>query len=55
MTTHISAHFEKQAQACDRMGSSFTAQLCHLLPEILDRETATGARVLDWPGEAGSR
>ena len=53
MTTHISAHFEKQAQACDRMGSSFTAQLCRLLPEILDRETATGARVLGWPGEAG--
>nr|WP_306306763.1 DUF2332 family protein [Nitratireductor aquibiodomus] len=53
MTTHISAHFEKQALACDRMGSPFTAQLCRLLPDILDRETATGARVLGWPGEAG--
>ncbi|WP_367717061.1 DUF2332 family protein [Nitratireductor sp. GISD-1A_MAKvit] len=53
MTTQINAHFEKQAQACDRMGSSFTARLCRLLPEILDRATATGARVLDWPGAPG--
>ncbi|MFC5586795.1 DUF2332 domain-containing protein [Nitratireductor kimnyeongensis] len=53
MTTRISAHFEKQAQACDCMGSPFTAQLCRLLSGTLDRETDTGARVLGWPGEPG--
>ncbi|WP_299939326.1 DUF2332 family protein [uncultured Nitratireductor sp.] len=53
MESRISAHFEKQAEACDRMGSPFTAQLCRLLPEILDRNTRTGARVLDWSGAPG--
>lgn len=53
MESRVSAHFEKQAVACDRMGSPFTAQLCRLLPEILDRNTQTGARVLGWPGKPG--
>ncbi|MCR4266941.1 DUF2332 domain-containing protein [Nitratireductor sp. ZSWI3] len=46
----ISRHFEKQARACDRMGSPFTAQLCRLLPDLLDTATATGRRVREWPG-----
>lgn len=32
------------------MGSPFTAMLCRVLAETLDRGTATGRRVLGWPG-----
>lgn len=52
MTSDIIAeHFEKQAQACDRMGSPFTARLCRLLPGVLDKETQTGQRIRSWPGD----
>ena len=47
----IAEHFEKQAQACDRMGSPFTARLCRLLPDLLDAGTRTGQRVLSWAGD----
>ncbi|EKF18667.1 DUF2332 domain-containing protein [Nitratireductor pacificus] len=47
----IAGHFEKQAQACDRMGSPFTARLCRLLPDLLEADTQTGRRVLEWPGD----
>ncbi|MEX0954278.1 MAG: DUF2332 family protein [Rhizobiaceae bacterium] len=43
-------HFEKQAQACDSLGSPFTARLCRLLPRLLDEPTATGKRVTGWSG-----
>lgn len=46
----IEAHFEKQAQACEALGSPFTARLCRLLPGLLGPATATGRRVLEWPG-----
>lgn len=49
-TTDLKAHFETQAQACDRLGSPFTARLCRLLVTLLDETTQTGRRVLDWPG-----
>lgn len=48
----VAAHFEKQADSCDRLGSPFTASLCRLLIELIDEKTATGRRVLNWPGDA---
>lgn len=48
----IPAHFEAQAQACEELGSPFTAGLCRLLAGRLDRSTRFGRRILDWPGDA---
>lgn len=50
MTDVIRDHFLKQANACEKMGSPFTAELCRLLIDSLPRATATGKTVLDWPG-----
>ena len=47
----VLSNFAGQAEACDDLGSPFTARLCRLLPDILDAATATGRRVLDWPGD----
>jgi hypothetical protein len=47
----VRASFAEQAGWCDKLGSPFTASLCRLLGERLDRETAVGRRVLDWPGD----
>lgn len=47
----IAVHFERQATACDALGSPFTARLCRLLIALLDDGTATGRRVLAWPGD----
>lgn len=46
----IRDHFRHQADACDRLGSPFTARLCRLLARDLDDATETGRRVLRWPG-----
>jgi hypothetical protein len=43
--------FAEQAQWCDRLGSPFTASVCRVLGRRLDRETETGRRALDWPGD----
>ncbi|HZF94490.1 MAG TPA: DUF2332 family protein [Allosphingosinicella sp.] len=45
------AAFASQAIWCERLGSPFTARLVKLLGERLDRSTAIGRRVLDWPGD----
>jgi hypothetical protein len=45
------AAFEVQAQYCDAMAAPLTAHLCRALARVLTRDTATGARVLDWTGE----
>jgi hypothetical protein len=45
------AAFASQAEWCERLGSPFTARLVKLLGERLDRTTAVGARILDWPGD----
>lgn len=47
----VRAHFRAQAEACDALGSPFTAGLCRALAEMLDETTATGRGVLDWPGD----
>jgi hypothetical protein len=46
----IRNHFVHQAAGCDGLGSPFTARLCRALSRCIDRSTATGRRVLDWPG-----
>lgn len=33
------------------LGSPFMARLCHVLADIIDRDTLTGTRTLDWPGD----
>jgi hypothetical protein len=48
----VRAAFSTQAGWCDRLGAPFTALLCRLLGERIDRSTAVGRRVLDWPGDA---
>jgi len=45
------AAFEVQAQYCDAMAAPLTARLCRALGRVLSRDTAAGARLLDWPGE----
>lgn len=45
--------FAEQAFWCRKLGSPFTAMVCELLGERLDRTTATGRRALDWPGDPG--
>ena len=41
----------RQADACARLGSPFTARLLRLAADRLDKGTAPGARVLGWPGD----
>lgn len=43
-------HFLSQAEACEKLGSPFTAELCRVLAAGLDSGTRTGARILGWPG-----
>jgi hypothetical protein len=45
------AAFEVQAGYCAAMAAPVTARVCLALGEVLDRSSATGRRVLDWPGE----
>ncbi|MEA3036175.1 MAG: hypothetical protein QOH04_1940 [Sphingomonadales bacterium] len=47
----VRASFAEQAGWCDKLGSPFTALLCRTLGETLDRTTAAGRRVLEWPGD----
>jgi hypothetical protein len=46
----VRASFAKQADYCTALAAPFTALLCSLLGERLDRGTRLGRRVLDWPG-----
>jgi hypothetical protein len=50
----IRSSFERQAGACSDLGSPFTAALCRLMAERLDRGSAFGRRILDWPGPPGA-
>jgi hypothetical protein len=40
-----------QRHYCETMGAPMYARLCTALAQGLTRDTRTGARVLDWPGE----
>jgi len=50
----VRAAFAEQAGWCAKLGSPFTARLCAVLGETLDRATPTGRRALDWPGDPSS-
>lgn len=43
--------FVQQAGVCRGLDSPFTAEVCELIAGRLDRTTAVGRRVLDWPGD----
>ncbi len=43
--------FVIQEHFCTVMGAPITARICAALAVSLDRDTRTGTRVLDWPGE----
>ena len=45
------AAFEVQAGYCEAMAAPITARIARALGRVLTRDTATGARLLDWPGE----
>jgi len=47
---HVRAAFVKQAAICTAAGAPFTGRLCGLIGERLDRSSAIGRRILDWPG-----
>jgi hypothetical protein len=46
--------FRLQAGWCRDLGSPFTGLLCALAAERLDRSTAIGEAILDWPGDPNS-
>lgn len=43
--------FTVQADYCAAMDAPITTRVCLSLGRVIDRETATGRAVLDWPGE----
>lgn len=47
----VRAAFAEQAGWAEKLGSPFMTRLTSLLAERLDRSSATGRRVLDWPGD----
>jgi hypothetical protein len=47
----VRRHFRKQAAACARLGSPFTARLLELAAERLDRAGALSRTVLGWRGD----
>ncbi len=49
--TDVRAAVDLQIEWSHRLGSPFTARLLGALAATIDRTTAVGARVLDWPGE----
>jgi hypothetical protein len=52
--TAVRASFHRQAAACNKLGSPFTARLCSLLADRLTDATAVGRRILSWPGDASA-
>lgn len=47
--------FAEQTEFCLTFGSPLTARLCAAIGERLDRATAVGRRILDWPGDPDAR
>ncbi|MEA3053865.1 MAG: hypothetical protein QOG72_2768 [Sphingomonadales bacterium] len=50
----VRSAFARQAHWAEKLDSPFMVRLCALLGERLDRTSALGRRVLDWPGNADS-
>ena len=49
--TENRAAFDIQAGYCAAMDAPITARVCTAMAKALDRDSETGRRVLDWPGE----
>ena len=50
---NLSDQFREHAQACGKMGSSFTYQLLNVTAAMIDEETTTTAKLLkNWQGDA---
>lgn len=47
----VRSAFKQQARWNERLGSPFMATLCDGLAEALNRNSRTGRRLLDWPGD----
>ncbi len=47
----IRAAFRRQAAACGKLGSVFTARLLEHLADCLEENSAVGGAILDWPGD----
>ncbi len=52
---NVRGSFIEQAQACENLGSPFTAGLLRLLAEKLSTEHPIGAKVLNWPRDPSYR
>ncbi|WEX77038.1 DUF2332 family protein [Sinorhizobium numidicum] len=50
----IRSAFRDQAKSCEGLGSPFTGRLCRLAAERLNRESAVGRHILDWPSDPSS-
>lgn len=46
----VRRHFLSQGEACEKLGSPFTAKLCRVLADNLETVSKTGNRVLNWSG-----
>jgi hypothetical protein len=51
MSDKIRDAFRQQAAFCRKSGSALTGQVLETLAVILNSETRTGARILNWPGD----
>lgn len=51
MNQSVREHFELQAQSCDQMGSPFTARICRMGIELLDEQSESGRKILNWQGD----
>ncbi len=49
----VRAAFARQAGWCRNLGSPLTAMVVELAAERMDRDTALGRRILDWPAQPG--
>lgn len=54
MSGHVRAAFQRQGEVCEDLGSPFMGRLMPLIGNRLDRDTAVGARCLDWTGDVGA-
>lgn len=50
-TEEVLKQFASQAEACDQLGSPFTATLCRVLADNLDLSTRFGRTILEWPSD----
>lgn len=51
MSDKIRDAFALQATYCHATGSPLTAEVLNVLLAVMDRDTRTAARILDWPGD----